>query len=151
MINQGTGTSRPENPKPKDKKPEMNLRFYLGIIALLIWACSPVKEASKTSATVTHDSLDSTGYELLIIDPHFDQWYLINYAPEKDHSNDYYRNKNLIAVANWNDYYRTGKYGGVIDSYIDYWPGIDYGIEVNRKLFWYFKFIKEYYGIHLFW
>jgi hypothetical protein len=129
----------------------MKFCFYIGIMVLLFWACSPVKEASKTSATLTQDSLDSTEYEILIIDTHFDQWYLINYDPSKDHSNDYYRNKNMIAVANWNDYYRTDRYSGIIDSYIDYWPTIDYGIEVNRKLFWYFKFIKEKYRIHLFW
>jgi hypothetical protein len=129
----------------------MKFCFYIGIMVLLFWACTPVKVATKTSATLTHDSLDSTEYELLIIDPNFDRWYLMNYTPSKDHLNDYYRDKNLIAVANWNDHYRTGRYSGIIDSFIDYSPGIDYGIELNRKLYWYFKYIKDNYGIRLFW
>ena len=128
----------------------MKLGFFIGILAVLVWACTPVKEVSKTSAKLTQDSIDSTEYDILIIDFQFDQWYLINYSPAKDHSNDYYRTKNLIAVANWNDYYRTDRYSRIIDSYIDYWPNIDYGIEVNRKLFWYFKYIKENYRIRLF-
>jgi hypothetical protein len=125
--------------------------FIIGIMILLVWACSPVKEASKTSARLAQNSEDTTKYEIQIIDIHFDQWYLLNFDPSKDHSNDYYRNKNLIAVANWNDYYRTNRYSQVIDSYIDYWSNIDYGIEVNRKLYWYFKYIKESYKIRLFW
>jgi hypothetical protein len=124
--------------------------FIIGIIAAMLWACSPVKEVSKTSATLVQDKQDSTEYEILIVDPHFDQWYLLNYNPEKDHSNDYYRYKNLIAVSNWNDYYRTGKYNGVIDSYINYSADTDYGIELNRKLYWYFKYIRSNYGIRLF-
>jgi hypothetical protein len=128
----------------------MKLSFFIGILVVLFWACTPVREVSKTSATLTQNSLDSTEYEILIIDSHFDQWYLINFDPSKDHSNDYYRNKNLIAVANWNDYYRTNRYSQVIDSYINYWSNIDYGIEVNRRLFWYFKYIKENYRIRLF-
>lgn len=128
----------------------MKLSFFIGIMALLVWACSPVKNASKTSATLTQSGMDSTEYEILITDPQFEQWYLMNYSEAKDYSNDYYRSKNQIAVANWNDYCRTGQYGQVIDSFINYQPGIDYGIEVNRKLFWYFKYVKDNYRIPLF-
>jgi len=53
-------------------------------------------------------------------------------------------------VANWNDYYRTGKHSQVIDSNINYQPNLDYGIEVNRKLYWYFKYVQEEYKIRLF-
>jgi hypothetical protein len=129
----------------------MKLGFFIGIMGVLVWACSPVKDASKSSATLTQNSQDSTEYEILIIDSKFDQWYSFNYSPAKDYSNDYYRTKNLIAVGNWNDYYRAVRYSQVIDSYIDYRPDIDYGIEVNRKLFWYFKYINNNYKIRLFW
>jgi len=128
----------------------MKLSFVIGTMTLLIWACSPVKEASKTSATLTHNSQDSTEYEILIVDSQFDQWYFLNYNDAKDHSDDYYRTKNLIAVGNWNDYYRTGRYDRVIDATIDYHPDIAYGIEVNRKLYWYFKYFQGRYRIRLF-
>jgi hypothetical protein len=125
--------------------------YFIAVIALLAWACSPVKEASKTSATVALSSQDSTEYEIYINDPGFDLWYQLNYSEPKDHSNDYYRSKNLVAVPRWNDYYRQGRSIDAIDSYIDYQPQIDYGIEVNRKLFWYFKYVAEKYKIQLFW
>ena len=129
----------------------MKLSFFIGIMALLVWACSSVKDISKTSATLTQNSQDSTEYEIHIIDPWFDQWYMLNYAEAKDYTNEYYHNKNLIAVSNWNEYYRVGKYDLVIDSYIDYQPNIDYGIEVNRQLYWYFKYVREKYKVRLFW
>ena len=124
--------------------------FFIGMIALLAWGCSPVKKVEKTSATLTQTIQDSTEYEILIIDPQFDQWYLLNYSPAKDYSKEYYQGKNLFAVANWNDYYRSGRYSRIIESLIDYRPNVDYGIEVDRKLYWYFKFIVSTYKIRLF-
>jgi hypothetical protein len=128
----------------------MKLGFFIGIIALMVWACSPVKEVSKTSATLTKNSKDTTEYEVIIVDIGFDTWYLTNYSESKDRSNEYYRYKDMVAVMNWNNYYHLGRYDRVIDSYIDYRPDIDYGIELNRKLFWYFKYVKTEYGINLF-
>lgn len=81
----------------------MKVSFFISIMALTVWACSPVKEATKTSASLAQNSKDTTEYEVVII-----------------------------------------------ESYIDYRPNIDYGIEVNRKLFWYFKYVKSKYGINLF-
>ncbi|MFO7614463.1 MAG: DUF6146 family protein [Bacteroidales bacterium] len=125
--------------------------IVISIIALAVWACSPAKKVSgPTKAVLSETSQDSTEYELVIIDTRFDNWYLMNYSPAKDRTNEYYRMKNSIAAANWNDYYNTGKYHRVIESYLDYWPNIDYGIELNRKLFWYFKFVEETYKIPLF-
>jgi len=40
----------------------------------------------------------------------------------------------LITVANWNDFYRTGRYNKIIDSLIEYHPDTDYGIEVVLKV-----------------
>lgn len=126
-------------------------RCYLaGILALLVWACSPSKEASKTSAVLTHGGQDSAEYEITVIDPGFDQWYLLNYKPSDDLSNEMYRAKNMIAAGNWDNYYRTGKYSGTINSPINYRPDADYGIEVNRKLYWYFKYTESTTGIRLF-
>ncbi len=56
-----------------------------------------------------------------------------------------------LLPGNWNDYYRKGKYIEIIDSYINYQLQMDYGIEVNRKLYWYFKYVSENYKVRLFW
>jgi hypothetical protein len=125
--------------------------FFLGtMIFLLAWACSPLKNASKSSALIEPDPKDSTEYDLVISDIHFDQWYMLNYSEAKDRTDEFYHSKNLVAVANWNGLFQRGQYLEVIDSWINYQPQIDYGIDLNRKLYWYFKFVEDYYGIRLF-
>lgn len=125
--------------------------YLIIMIAFLAWACSQGREAVKTSAALVPESQDSTIYELVINDIHFDNWYLLNYSDAKDRTEEYYHSKNLIAVSNWNYIYRMGQHYDVIDSYINYEPQLDYGIEVNRRLYWYFAFVEDYYDVKLFW
>jgi hypothetical protein len=118
-------------------------------ILLLAWSCSPSQKTGTTakSNVVVIDS--STEYDITIIDTEFDTWYLMNYSPAKDYGNEYYRNWNQIGVGNWNDYFMEGKYSRIIENHIFYQYSIDYGIEVNRKLYWYFKFIEDNFKIRL--
>jgi len=118
-------------------------------IFLLAWSCSPSQKtgaAAKSNVIV----IDSTEYDITIIDLEFDTWYLMNYSPAKDFSNDYYRTKNHFGVSNWNSYYDRGKYQRVVENHIFYNYQVDYGIEVNRKLYWYFKFVEDNFRIRLF-
>ncbi len=124
--------------------------FFI-ITALAAWACSPAKEAATASVPVVKGSQDSTEYEIIINDPGFEKWDITNYSPAKDYPQEYYRGRNIMGVANWNEYYRSGRYTRIILNEIDYQPQIDYGIEVNRKLFWYFKYIEETDRINLMW
>jgi hypothetical protein len=124
--------------------------FFISMAVLLLFSCSPLKHASKTSAKLEKVSTDSTEYEIRIIDNNFDLWYNLNYSPAADHPNEYYRAKNIIGVSNWNYFYTSGKYRDLIDFLIDYRPEIDYGLDVNRKLYWYFRFIITSYKVPLF-
>ncbi len=117
-------------------------------ILLFVWSCSPSQKTGVVSGRHTIKS-DSTEYEITIIDNAFDNWYLLNYTPSKDYSNDYYRVKNQVGVNNWNDYFNRGKYSRIVENHIYYNYSVDYGIEVNRKLFWYFRYIEENYRIRL--
>jgi hypothetical protein len=92
---------------------------------------------------------DSLEYELVITDPDFDLWYLMNFSSSKDYSNEFYRGKNQFAVSSWNEYFRRGKYSRIIENHIFYDNSVDYGIEVNRKLYWYFKYTEEKFRIRL--
>jgi len=128
----------------------MRTGFLIGMIALLICSCSSVKKTSKTSATLTKAVQDSTEYVIQITDPQFDLWYHQNYSPVTDYSKEYYRGQNLVGVVNWNNYYIEGKYCWIIESTIDYRPEIDYSIDLERTLYWYFKYISINYNIRLF-
>jgi hypothetical protein len=127
----------------------MTRSILIGMIMLLACAYSPVCQNAKTSLKVGKDTTDTSQYDIIIVDLKFDQWYITNFNEAKDHTNDYYRTFDRIAVPRWNEYFREGKYESVIDCYIEYWPDIDYGLNVNRKLYWYFKYIESNYGIRL--
>ncbi len=120
------------------------------ILAMAIWACAPARQTAGSTSDLDLVGQDSTEYEIIIVDPQFDQWYLMNYSPAKDYTDEFYRSKNITGVANWNYYYNTGKYSRVIDSYLDYRPNIDYGIGLNRKLYWYFRYTEENFRVKLF-
>ncbi len=117
-------------------------------VLLVVCSCSLTRKAS-TSNPRSLIITDSTQYGIIIIDPDFDRWYLVNYTPAKEYSNEYYRARNQVGVINWNDYYARNHFNRVIDEYLVYDNSIDYGIDVNRKLYWYFKFVEENYKIRL--
>ncbi|KAF0195295.1 MAG: hypothetical protein FD166_3011 [Bacteroidetes bacterium] len=121
----------------------------LGLVFMAVCACSSQKETTGTGKPAATVAIDSTEYEITIIDPDFDRWYVGHYSPALDRTNEYYRSMNSQGVINWNYYFTRNKYSTVIGSYISYNPSIDYGLEVNRRLYWYFRFIEENYRIRL--
>ncbi len=126
-------------------------KLIFSLITLIaVWACTPQKEIGRQQADAGTVALDTAAFVLNIIDPEFERWYQMRYSPALDHSNDYYRSMNNLAVNNWNNYFMRGRFARVISSYISWSPAIDYGLDVNRKLNWYFRFIEERYRIRLF-
>jgi len=127
----------------------MKKLIIYGLILLTGWACTQQKEISKSKGSTPAVIKDSTEYEITIIDSDFDRWYMMRFSPAMDRSNDYYRSMNGLGVINWNDYYTHNKYNQVIGSYINYTSSVDYGIEVNRRLYWYFRYVEENFRIRL--
>ena len=108
-----------------------------------------ILSAQETADTIVFDlKNDTTEYQLIIIDIGFESW-LATQKPANYHTNDYYRMWNLRYVSEWNYLYNSGRYPNYIESYVDYRPGIDYGIELNYKLYSYFQFFEEKHKITL--
>lgn len=122
--------------------------IILMFILLFAFSCVTSKKSGgpdkKNSVQV-----DSTEYKITIIDTGFDTWFLKNFSPSKDHSNEFYRSKNQLGVSNWNNYFNKGQYTRVVENYIYYDFAVDYGMEVNRTLFWYFRYIEDQYRIRI--
>ncbi len=87
-------------------------------------------------------SVDSLEYRLIVLDPGFETW-LATQKPESFYSKDYYEQKNRLYVAEWNYRYMTLRNDGLYDSYIDYHPNVDYGLDLNYKLYYYFRYFEE--------
>ena|ERR1035437_3900761 len=89
--------------------------------------------------TLSADSLD---HRLIIMDPGFDGW-LATKPPKEFYSNDYYAQKNQFYVTEWNLRYVTLHNSGLYENYIEYDPKVDYGIDINYKLYYYFRYFEE--------
>ena len=112
-------------------------------------SCKSMQETTATPNAETSIRLDSTEYQVIIMDNNFDRWYITNFSQSRDRSNSFYLSKNNLAVSNWNYYFTTNRYNRIINNYIAYNPTQDYGLEANRKLYWYFKYIEETYRVPL--
>jgi Family of unknown function (DUF6146) len=87
-------------------------------------------------------SADSLEHRLIIMDPGFDVW-LATKPPKEFYSNDYYAQKNRFYVTEWNLRYVTLHNSDLYENYIEYNPKIDYGIDINYKLYYYFRYFEE--------
>lgn len=119
----------------------MKTRFLL--LSIMIVSSFSLALAQEKADTIVLDlKNDSTEYQLIIIDVGFESW-LASQKPISYYSNQYYSNWNMRYVVEWNNFYNTGKYPDYVESYIDYRPNIDYGIDLNYKLYWYFQFFEN--------
>ena len=92
---------------------------------------------------------DSTEYELIVLDPGFESWLITK--QKMAYSDSYYRSKILIYVSEWNSRYMNPlKYGNMYESYIDYRPEINYVLDFNFRLYFYFKYFEEVNKVSLF-
>ena len=128
--------------------------LFLSVIGTMIWACSssPIKNTSNTPkeepVVIANDSLE---YEIIIIDPGFTTYLNSIAKPEDFYSQQYLENKNCLYVNTWN--YRARNplqfNSNIYENIIDYSPHVDYGYEVNYKLFNYFEFAQRKYRMNL--
>ncbi|MDP2068435.1 MAG: DUF6146 family protein [Lutibacter sp.] len=129
----------------------MKTVFYYMAIGLLIAACSSTTKTATqntdTSQEVVRIANDSLEYEIIIMDIGFETYLNTIAKPMNFYSQEYYENKNRFYVTEWNIRalnplrYRKDIY----ENQIDYDFNVDYGIEVNYKLYNYFKFVENKY------
>ncbi|HIE45010.1 MAG TPA: hypothetical protein EYP87_02270 [Flavobacteriaceae bacterium] len=127
--------------------------LILFTIVLLFFSCSssPVKNNSNIKEDPVVIANESLGYEIIIIDIGFNLYLQTVAKPEGFYSQNYLESKNSIFVAVWNSRARnlTAFNPNVYENVIDYSPSIDYGYEVNYKLYNYFKFAEQKYKMRL--
>jgi len=85
----------------------MKKLFYLLMVVSFLAACSGPKETVKTEPKktvkiepkVNESQEDSVEYELIVLDPGFETWYMLQNSPARYRSQEYYEN--------WNHQYVT--------------------------------------------
>lgn len=101
------------------------------------------QDTTKLSDTVTIAN-DDLEYEIIIIEPGFNAWLVSRAKPEGFYSQQYLENKNRVYVTEWNSrVLQPQRYNSnLYEIQIDYQPQIDYGYEVNYKLYNYFIYFQ---------
>lgn len=96
-------------------------------------------------------SSEEIEYEIIIIEPGFNFWLNSIAKPEGYYSQSWLENRNQIYVLNWNQrviqplQFNPNLY----ELRIDYDPLIDYGYELNYKLYYYFIYFQRKYNQRL--
>ena len=136
--------------------------LILSTISLLLLNCGASKETLTISNneeqafnqvqgdTITISS-DKTAYEIIIIEPGFNTWLSSIAKPEGYYSQNFLENRNYIMVLEWNNrVMQPSRFDpNLYELRIDYSNQIDYGYEVNYKLYNYFIYFQRKYNQRL--
>lgn len=140
------------------KKKYVAIASMLFIFVFTLMSCGASKEAvtitedekvafKQTKGDTIHISNAETEYEIIIIEPGFNTWLQSIARPEGFHSQSFLESRNQIMVVNWNQrVLQPQRFSpNLYELQIDYRPNIDYGYEVNYKLFNYFVYFQRKY------
>jgi hypothetical protein len=134
------------------------MKFLKQLIVLLsvgafLWACaaSPIKNKTSEKEEPVVIANDSLEYQIIIIDPGFTNFLASVAQPEGFYNQNYLEARNRAWVITWNQRAQNSfQYNNnIYENIIDYQQQIDYGYEVNYKLFNYFLFAQRKYKMNL--
>ena len=122
----------------------------LFIITLLLLRCSSYQSTPENDLTdvpeddIVRISNEDIEYEITIIEPGFNTWLASMAKPEGYYSQSYMETRNSVNVIEWNNrVMQPQQYDpNLYELRIDYRSGVDYGYDVNYKLFNYFTYFQ---------
>ncbi len=127
--------------------------FGIFILGVTLYACSssPVKNVKKEKEEPVVIANDSLEYEIIILDIGFNAFLNSRAKPIGYYSKEYMEMWNEVYVTTWNNraQFPTRYDPEIYRNIIDYDRKIDYGMDVNYKLFNYFQFAQLKYNMRL--
>ncbi len=127
----------------------MKKLLLLSILIIAALSCEPKKDFVKNQdagSAVVGDTVrianDDLDYELIVIDPGFNSWLLMNARRRGYYSQSYLENRNLTWVLEWNNRARNPRNTNLFGMPIDYQNGVNYGYEVNYLLYNYLTYFQ---------
>ncbi len=131
-------------------------------LLILIMSCtgskvnSPVSEQERkafntTKADTVEISDEESNYEIIIIEPGFNVWLQAVARPPGYYSKSFLENRNRLFVIEWNNRVINNLQFDpqLYQLQIDYDPSVDYGYDVNYKLYNYFIYFQRKYNQRL--
>lgn len=106
---------------------------------------------SQTEGDTIQIANEETEYDIIIIEPGFNTWLLSIAKPEGYYSQTFLENRNYLMVTTWNQRVLQPQQfnSSLYEMQIDYQRNIDYGYEVNYKMYNYFIYFQRKYNQRL--
>lgn len=132
-----------------------NIIYSFAIIGFLIFSCGTPNKAfvknndqKEEPVRIANDSLE---YEIIIFDIGFNNYLNSIARPMGFYEQSFLEARNIVYVTEWNiRAMNPTRYDpNIYENVIDYQPHIDYGMEVNYKLYNYFQFAQRKYNMRL--
>ena len=129
--------------------------LFLGLMIVSCNSSKPMVKTSSNKNTTAQDTVrianDSLEYEILIIEPGFNSWLASTAKPEGFYSQTYMETRNRQYVTEWNQrVLQPRRYDpSLYELQINYQYNLDYGYEVNYKLYNYFIYFQLTYNQRL--
>ena len=141
---------------------DLYILTFLSLVGLLSISCgsqktliTPSNEENIAFNQIKGDTItianEESEYEIIIIEPGFNYWLLSVAQPEGFYSQNYLENRNAIWVIEWNQrVLQPQRFDpNLYELTINYDSTIDYGYEVNYKLYNYFIYFQRKYNQRL--
>jgi hypothetical protein len=119
--------------------------FFIGLFLI---SCGTSNKTISNSENLPEHAVrianDTLEYEIIIIDAGFDTYLASIAKPANFYSQSYYETKNKFYVSEWNiRHNQPMRYNpNIYENRINYDFNTDYGLDVNYKLYNYFKFVE---------
>jgi len=129
------------------------MRTYLFVLVFMASAIMPNFLSGQDSTdkisveldTVVNDSIE---YELIVTELGYES-YLVTQPPMNFYTESYYKNWNHRYAIEWNIRYRTGPNQYLYENEIWYDFTTNYGIELEYKLYYFFRYFEKKYNVKL--
>jgi len=114
---------------------------------VIIWSCSSNKPLVQIEDVSKEQ--DSIEYTVIVNEAGFESWFVTNRKPIWFYEEDYYKHFNQLYTNEWNHRVRSIEYDIPYDELINYSGTLNYGKEVEHKMYWYFQFMMDKYNFKL--
>ncbi len=133
------------------KKATLYILFSITFLSFLSCSTSTLNKKEKVQEEPVVIKNDSLEYEIIIIDNGFNTYLNSIARPSGYYSQNYLEVRNRLYVPLWNLRVNnpTQFNPNIYENIIDYDPNVDYGYDVNYKLFNYFEFAQRKYRMRL--
>ncbi len=125
------------------------INYIILLSTIFLFSCKSVKTTADKKSNqekpvrIANDELE---YEIIIFDSGFEN-FLITAPPKSYYSEKTLEAKNRRYVQLWSQRVNNPRYNrNIYEQKIDYDYNIHYGMDVNYKLYQYFKFVEKKYG-----